>query len=195
MSKQFISAARMLMILTVITGGLYPLSVTAITQLFFPTQANGSLIVVDGMTVGSSLIGQATDDPRYFWSRPSAVDTMLGSSPDALGSSGATNFGGTSAELAQAAAKREAAFCAAHNLPDDIAVPVEMLFASGSGLDPHISPESARLQVDRVAAARGFAPETVAAMVDAHIEAPSLGFLGQPRVNVLLLNLALDRLQ
>lgn len=195
MFKQFISAARMLMILTLITGVLYPLSMTAITQLLFPTQANGSLLKVDGVTVGSELIGQVTDDPRYFWSRPSAVDTMRGSSLDAPGSSGATNFGGTSADLAQSVAEREAAFRAAHNLSDEVAVPVEMLFASGSGLDPHISPDAARLQVERVAAARGLAIEIVAALVEAHIEAPVLGFLGQPRVNVLLLNLALDELQ
>ncbi len=195
MFKQFIPAARMLVILTLITGVLYPLSMTVIAQLVFPDQANGSLLTVDGVTVGSSLIGQATDDPRYFWSRPSAVDTMLGSSLDAPGSSGATNFGGTSAELAQAVKGREAAFRAAHNLPDDVAVPVEMLFASGSGLDSHISPESTRLQVERVAAARGLAPETVATLVEAHIETPALGFFGQPHVNVLLLNLALDELE
>lgn len=195
MFKQFIPAARMLMILTVITGVLYPLSITALAQMLFPAQANGSLLTVDGVTVGSSLIGQATDDPRYFWSRLSAVDTMLGSSLDAPGSSGATNFGGTSADLAQSVAEREAMFRAAHNLPDDVAVPVEMLFASGSGLDPHISPESAHLQAGRVAVARGLTIETVAALVETHVEAPALGFLGQPRVNVLLLNLALDAAQ
>jgi K+-transporting ATPase ATPase C chain len=195
MFKQLIPAARMLLILTLITGVIYPLSITLMAQLVFPDQANGSLLTVDGVTVGSSLIGQATDDPRYFWSRPSAVDTMLGSSLDAPGSSGATNFGGTNAELAQAVAEREAVFRATHNLPDDVAVPVEMLFASGSGLDPHISPESARLQTERVAMARGLAVETVAALVESHIEASVLGFLGQPRVNVLLLNLALDQLQ
>lgn len=195
MFKQFIPAARMLMILTVITGVLYPLSMTVLAQMLFPAQANGSLMSVDGETIGSSLIGQATDDPRYFWSRPSAEDYMLGSSLDALGSSGATNFGGTSIDLAQSVSEREAMFRAAHNLPDDVAVPVEMLFASGSGLDPHISPESARLQAGRVAVARELEIETVTALVEAHIEAPALGFLGQPRVNVLLLNLALDALE
>lgn len=120
---------------------------------------------------------------------------MLGSSLDALGSSGATNFGGTSVELEQAVVEREAAFRMAHNLPDEVAVPVEMLFASGSGLDPHISPEAARLQIERVAVARELEIETVTALVEAHVEAPALGFLGQPRVNVLLLNLALDAAQ
>lgn len=195
MFKQFIPAARMLMILTVITGVLYSLSITALAQMLFPAQTNGSLLKLDGVTVGSSLIGQETDDPRYFWSRPSAVDTMLGSSLDAPGSSGATNYGSTNTTLAEQMAVREAAFRAANNLPDDAAVPVEMLFASGSGLDPHISPESARLQVERVAAARNLDQEVVAVLVEQHIEAPQLGFLGQPCVNVLLLNLALDEAQ
>jgi K+-transporting ATPase ATPase C chain len=185
----------MLVSLTLLTGLVYPLTVTAIAQLFFPVQANGSLVSADGVTVGSSLIGQATDDPHYFWSRPSAVDTMLGSSLDALGSSGATNFSSTNAALAQIVAEREAVFRAANNLPEDVAVPVEMLFTSGSGLDPHISPEAARLQAERVAEARGLSIETVKALVEAHIETPVLGFLGQPRVNVLLLNLALDALE
>lgn len=195
MLKQIIPAARMLAVLTLFTGVLYPLLITVIAQLAFPAQANGSLLVVDSVTVGSGLVGQATDDPRYFWPRPSAVNTMFGSSPDALSASGATNYGSTSAALAQAAAAREAAFRAAHNLSAGVAVPAEMLFASGSGLDPHISPESARLQIDRVTAARGLGRETVAALVEAHVEAPMLGFLGQPRVNVLLLNLALDAAQ
>lgn len=192
MFKQFIPAARMLVILTLITGVLYPLSMTVIAQILFPGQANGSLINTGGITVGSSLIGQATDDLHYFWSRPSAEDYMLGSSLDAPGSSGATNYGSTNAMLAEQVAAREGAFRTAHNLPDDVAVPVEMLFASGSGLDPHISPDAARMQTDRVAAAWGLDREVVAALVDQHIEAPQLGFLGQPRVNVLLLNLALD---
>jgi K+-transporting ATPase ATPase C chain len=120
---------------------------------------------------------------------------MLGSSPDALGSSGATNQGGTNQTLAENVSAREAAFREANNLPNDVTVPVEMLFASGSGLDPHISPEAARLQVDRVAAVRGLDRETVASLVEQYIEMPQLGFLGQPRVNVLLLNLALDELE
>lgn len=195
MLKQILPAARMLLVLTLLTGVVYPLAMTVIAQAVFPVQANGSLITVDNQTVGSSLIGQSTSDPRYFWSRPSAVNYMEGSSLDALGSSGATNYSSTNAALAEDVAAREAAFRAANNIPDDTAVPVEMLFASGSGLDPHISPEAARLQVARVAVARGLGAETVAALVEAHIEAPALGFLGQPRVNVLLLNLALDKLK
>jgi K+-transporting ATPase ATPase C chain len=192
MLKQILPAARMLMVLTVLTGLLYPLAMTLIAQVVFPEQANGSLLTVDGVMVGSVLIGQATNNPRYFWSRPSAVAYMQGSSPDALGASGATNYSGTSTVLAAEIAAREAAFREEHNLSTDVDVPVEMLFASGSGLDPHISPESARLQINRVAIARGLDRDTVANLVETHIEGPQLGFLGQPRVNVLLLNLALD---
>jgi K+-transporting ATPase ATPase C chain len=184
-----------LTILTVITGVIYPLSVTLIAQIIFPVQANGSLIIKDNQIIGSSLIGQMTDDPRYFWSRPSAVDYMQGSSPDSLGSSGGTNYGSTNEILAEKVIERAAIFLTANNLPDEVAVPLEMLFASGSGLDPHISPEAARLQVDRVATARGFDREIVANLVEQHIEQPQLGFLGQPRMNILLLNLALDGLQ
>lgn len=182
-------------LLTIITGVVYPLFVALIAQVIFPAQANGSLITVDGQILGSELIGQSTTDPRYFWARPSAVNYMQGTSGDAPGSSGAANLGSTSAALASAVAAREAAFRQAHNLPDDVAIPQEMIFASGSGLDPHISPEAARLQIDRVAAARGIDRERVAELVEQHVEAPALGFLGQPRVNVLLLNLALDELE
>jgi K+-transporting ATPase ATPase C chain len=185
----------MLLVLTILAGILYPLMMTLIAQVAFPSQANGSLIIVDGVAVGSALIGQSMNDPRYFWSRPSAVDTMQGSSLDALGSSGATNYGGTSALLAADVAAREMIFRAANIIPDEVAIPVEMLFASGSGLDPHISPEATRLQIDRVAVARSLEREIVANLVETHVEAPQLGILGQPRVNVLLLNLALDGLQ
>lgn len=195
MLKLLLPAARMLLVLTMLTGIFYPLMMTLVVQVAFPAQANGSLVIVDGVTIGSSLIGQAIDDPRYFWSRPSAENTMLDSSLDALGSSGATNYGSTSAALAADAAAREMDFREINNIPDNVSVPVEMLFASGSGLDPHISPDAARLQVERVAAARGLNREAIAILVEQHIEAPQLGFLGQPRVNVLLLNLALDRLQ
>jgi K+-transporting ATPase ATPase C chain len=145
--------------------------------------------------VGSALIGQPNSDALYFWGRPSAVNYMGGSSADSLGLSGGSNYGSTSAALKTLVAEREAAFRAAHNLPESVPVPADMLFASGSGLDPHISPEAARLQVDRVAEARGLDRQIVAALVEQQVEAPQLGFLGQPRVNVLLLNLALDGLQ
>jgi K+-transporting ATPase ATPase C chain len=187
--KSILIAVRMLVVLTIITGVIYPLFVTLAAQVIFPAQANGSLQTRDGVAIGSTLIGQDMNgDPRYFWTRPSAINY----SP--LPSSG-TNLGPTSATLAAAIAERASAFRIAHNLPDDAAVPAEMLFASGSGLDPHISPEAARLQVERVATARGLSVEQVNALVDQYTEAPQLGFLGQPRVNVLLLNLALDGLQ
>jgi len=193
--KEFRPALVMFISLTLITGVVYPLLVTLIAQTFFPVQANGSLITVDNQIIGSSLIGQMTDNPRYFWSRPSAVSYMEGASLDSLASSGATNYGSTNEVLAENVVMREQAFRAANNVPDDVTVPVEMLFASGSGLDPHISPEAARLQIDRVAEARGLERETVANLVEQYVEVPQLGFLGQPRVNVLLLNLALDGIQ
>ncbi|PJF27539.1 MAG: K(+)-transporting ATPase subunit C, partial [Phototrophicales bacterium] len=151
MLKLLFNALRLFGILTVITGILYPLSITLVGQLVFPTQANGSLIKRDDRIIGSSLIGQSTTDPRYFWSRPSAVNYMLGSSTEHLGASGATNYSPINSTLAEMAKAREQAFREAHNLTHDVAVPLEMLFASASGLDPHISPEAARLQIDRVA--------------------------------------------
>jgi K+-transporting ATPase ATPase C chain len=181
--------------LTLITGVIYPLLVTLFAQLIFPVQANGSLITADNQIVGSTLIGQMTDDPRYFWSRPSAVNYMAGASLDAPVASGATNSSSTNGNLAESVVTREALFRTANNVPDNVAVPVEMLFASGSGLDPHISPEAARLQIDRVAAACGLERDIVASLVEQHVESPQWGFFGQPRVNVLLLNLALDELQ
>jgi potassium-transporting ATPase KdpC subunit len=187
--KTILTALRMLVVLTILTGVIYPLVVTVVAQVVFPAQANGSLQTVDGTIVGSALIGQEMNgDPRYFWSRPSSI----GYNP--LPSSG-SNLGPTSATLAQSVEERAAAFREAHNLPDDAPVPTDMVFASGSGLDPHISPEAARLQVERVAAARGLTVEQINGLVDDAIETPQLGFLGQPRVNVLLLNLALDGLQ
>lgn len=188
MFKQFKTAILMLLVLTVITGILYPLAVTLAAQAVFPSQANGSLVTVDGTTVGSSLIGQNNTDPRYFWSRPSAI------SYNPLPSSG-SNLGPTSQTLADTVAQRAADFRAGNNLADTVVIPSDMLFASGSGLDPHISPTAALLQVERVAGVRGLEVAKVAALVEQAVEAPQLGILGEPRVNVLLLNLALDKLQ
>ncbi len=193
--KELRPALMILVSLTLITGVIYPLLVTLMAQMIFPIQANGSLIILDHQIIGSSLIGQMTDDPLYFWSRPSAVSYMEASSLDALGSSGATNYSSTNGTLAEKVVAREATFRTANSIPDNVAVPVEMLFASGSGLDPHISPEAARLQIDRITAARGLERETVVHLVEQYVEMPQLSFLGQPRVNVLLLNLALDELQ
>ena len=187
-SKTILPAARMLVVLTIVTGVIYPLVVTVLAQVVFPVQANGSLVVQQDQVVGSALIGQSGSDPRYFWGRPSAVN--YNPMP-----SGGSNAGATSAALAEAAAQREADFRAVNNIADAVTVPSEMLFASASGLYPHISPDAARLQVERVAEARGLDAEQVAALVEEHIEGPQFGFLGQPRVNVLLLNLALDALE
>lgn len=188
-------AVRMLAVLTLLTGVLYPLGITLLAQIAFPTQANGSLIAVDGAIVGSALIGQQTDDPRYFSARPSAVNYMQGSAAGAPVAGGATNISSASARLEAQVLERAAAFHALNGLPDTAAVPADMLFASGSGLDPHISPRAALLQAERVAAARGLDPAAVIALVEAHVEQPLLGFLGEPRVNVLQLNLALNQLQ
>ncbi|MCC7448235.1 MAG: potassium-transporting ATPase subunit KdpC [Anaerolineae bacterium] len=195
MIRQLKTAFLMLVILTALTGVLYPLVITVAAGVIFPNQANGSLQTVNGNVVGSSLIGQGNTDPRYFWSRPSAVNYMIPSSPDQPGSSGGSNAGPTSKKLQDDVKQREAAFRAANHVPDNVPIPPEMLFASGSGLDPHISPDAARLQVDRVAAARSIARDKVAALVEQYVEMPQFGLLGQPRVNVLMLNLALDRLQ
>jgi len=188
MFKQLRPALVMLAILTLITGVIYPLAVTGIGQLLFPAQANGSLVGDEAQPVGSALLGQANSDPRYFWPRPSA--TAYGTLP-----SGGSNLAPTSAALAERVTQRAADFRAAHDLSAGDPVPVEMLFASGSGLDPHVSPDAARLQAGRVAAARGLDAVRVVALVEEHVEGPQLGLLGEPRVNVLLLNLALDELE
>ena len=195
MAKQLRAALTAFILLSLITGVLYPLLMTGIGQVFFPYQANGSLIVQDGQVVGSALIGQTTDDPAYFWWRPSAVNAMQGSSADALTASGATNYGWTNATLADQVVERAAAIRAAHNLPQDAPIPSDLLFASASGLDPHISPEAAELQIDRVAQARGLERAQVESLTTQYTEAPQFGILGQPRVNVLLLNLALDSIE
>jgi potassium-transporting ATPase KdpC subunit len=189
--QQFRPALVILALLTLLTGVVYPLAVTAVAQAAFPQQANGSLVSAGGQVVGSALIGQANADPRYFWPRPSAID--YNPLP-----SGGSNQGPTSAALQKAVADRAAQLRAAHHLLADAPLPPDLLFASGSGLDPHISPEAARLQIDRVAQARQFTAAqraALAALVERAVEPPQLGLLGQPRVNVLLLNLALDGLQ
>lgn len=183
-------AVSLLVLLTLLTGGAYPLLVTVMAQMLFPKQASGSMIVLDGQVAGSALVGQANHDSRYFWPRPSASD--YGTLP-----SGAFNAGPTSASLAAAVAERTAALRRAYGLAENAALPADLLLASGSGLDPHISPEAARLQVGRIAAARGLSKigrEQVARLVEQMVEPPQFGIFGQPRVNVLLLNLALDRL-
>jgi K+-transporting ATPase ATPase C chain len=190
----FGAALRLLALLTLLTGLLYPLALTAVAHLLFPDQAAGSLAVVDGQVVGSLLIGQPATDPRYFWPRPSAVGYMAGAAP-ALTASGATNFGPTHAALAAEVAARARAFRAAHGLADSTAVPPDMLFASGSGLDPHISPAAARCRSPRGRRARARRGQPWPRWSKSTLRARNWGILGQPRLNVLLLNLALDGLE
>lgn len=189
--RQTWTAVRALVILTVVLGVGYPLAITAVGQIALPAQANGSLVRVDGEVVGSSLIGQSFTDeagvamPKWFQSRPSAA----GSGYDGGASSG-SNYGPQNADLLDAIAQREAAIEAADGVsPSEI--PGDALTASASGLDPHISPEYARLQVTRVAEARGISESVVATLVESMIQSRDLGYLGEPRVNVLQLNIAL----
>ena len=177
-----------LILFTVITGIAYPLLVTGIAQAVFPYQANGSLLVRDGKVVGSALIGQVFDDPRYFWGRPSATSPFGYNA----GASSGSNLSPTNPSLIKAVQDRVDALRTAD--PENKApVPVDLVTASGSGLDPHISPAAALYQVSRVAKARKQSPEAVQALVERNTEGRFLGLLGEPRVNVLTLNLALDR--
>jgi K+-transporting ATPase ATPase C chain len=180
-------AVTLTLILCVLTGVVYPGVVTGLAQLLFPRQANGSLIAVGGNVIGSRLIGQAFARPGYFHPRPSAA----GAGYDAM-ASGGTNEGPTSHALAESIAARVDSVHRRDGVRGP--VPADMVTASGSGLDPHISPANAMLQVMRVARARGVRPETIRALVQHHVEARQLGIFGDPRVNVLELNLALDSL-
>jgi K+-transporting ATPase ATPase C chain len=182
------TALFVLLALTGITGVAYPLLVTGLGQLLFPSQANGSLVEVDGKTTGSALVGQPFDDPRYFWSRPSATGRFA---YDAAASSG-SNLGPTNEKLVEAVRGRIDVLRAA-DPGNQAPVPVDLVTASASGLDPHLSPAAARFQAGRVARLRGLDRARVDALVEQHREGRWLGLLGEPRVNVLELNLALDR--
>jgi K+-transporting ATPase ATPase C chain len=196
MLTQFRPALILLISLTLITGLLYPLTVTALAQVIFPSQANGSLIVQNGQPVGSALIGQPFDDPKYFWGRLSATGTFPYNAfnADNLTASSGSNLGPTSQALLDAVQARVDALHAAD--PGNTApIPVDLVTASGSGLDPHLSPAAALYQVPRVARERGLSEEAVRQLVTEHTEGRQLGILGEPRVTVLELNLALDASQ
>lgn len=185
MWKQMMPGLRMTVLMTVLTGLIYPGAVTAICQMLFPSQANGSLVYKGGKVAGSSLIGQNFARPEYFHPRPSAA----GSDGYDASASGGSNLGPTSRKLmdrVKASVEKVREQKIAGELPSDLVT------TSASGLDPHVSPASARLQVERVAAARGAPVASVMALVEESMEGRDLGFLGEPRVNVLLLNLKLD---
>jgi K+-transporting ATPase ATPase C chain len=185
------TALRLLAVLTLLTGVLYPLSVTALAKLAWPHKSSGDLLLdEDGRAVGARMIGQHFAEPKYFWSRPSATGPV----PYNAAASSGSNLGPLNPALIEAIQARIAALKASD--PDnDMPIPVDLVTASASGLDPHISPAAASWQVGRVARARGLAAAEVEALVQAHTEQRSLGVLGEPRVHVLALNMALDELQ
>jgi potassium-transporting ATPase KdpC subunit len=199
MRAQLLAGLRALLVLTLLCGLAYPLAVTGIAQLAFHDKADGSLVREDGEVVGSSLIGQSFTGEEYFHIRPSAAGAAAagaeGADPDDLSqvASGASNLGPTNPELLDTVAERVDAYRDENGLDPDTRVPVDAATALGSGLDPHISVANARLQAPRVADARGLDVDDVVALVDEHTASRTLGFLGEKGVNVLELNLDLDR--
>jgi len=177
----------MLLAMVCVLSLVYTMVITGIAQVAAPDKANGSLITVDGVVVGSELIGQSFTGAGYFHGRPSAVDYSGNNS-------GGSNYGPTSADLMKQVSQRIEVVRKENNLPADAMVPADMVLASGSGLDPDISVDNAMLQVSRVASERGLPQSEVKELVDKNVIPPDLGFLGQPRVNVLKLNLALDQM-
>jgi potassium-transporting ATPase KdpC subunit len=183
-------------LLTVLTGVLFPALLAALARPLFPHQANGSLLTHKEATVGSDLIGQEFSGAHLFHSRPSAARASDASDQDPgydATASGGSNLGPSNPDLLKDIRQRIASYRSENNLSDDIPVPIDAVTSSGSGLDPHISPENAALQIARVADKRGLSPDEVRSLVAEHTQGPQLGFLGAPRVNVLLLNLALER--
>jgi potassium-transporting ATPase KdpC subunit len=204
MRRQLVPALRMVLVLTLICGLLYPLAMTGVAQALFADKADGSLIERDGEVVGSSLVGQAFSAPEYFHTRPSAAGSLAsGSLVDgepadpsdlSIAASGPSNQGPTNPDLLSAIEQRAAAYRATNGLADQVPVPIDAVTASASGVDPHISVANARLQAARVADERGLSEEEVLAFIDEHTSGRSLGFLGEAGVDVLALNLALDAL-
>ena len=221
MRRQLLPALRMILVLTVITGLAYPLAMTGFAQVLFKDKANGSLVEVDGTAVGSSLLGQTFTGEQYFQGRPSAAGILATGSTDEEGlaadpkdlsnaNSGGSNLGPTNEtflygatddpatpdedETADGVEQLAAAYRSANGLAADAAVPVDAVTSSGSGLDPQISVANARIQAQRVAIARGLPIAAVLELVDDHTDGPTLGFMGENGVNVLALNVALDRL-
>jgi len=190
MLRHLRAAIVSLVLFTILTGLVYPLAVTAIAQALISNRANGSLIVHDGKVVGSALIGQPFEDPRYFWGRLSATAPFAYNA----GASSGSNLGPTNEALRKAVQARVEALRAA-DPGNSASIPIDLVTASGSGLDPHISPAAALYQADRVAKARKLERDTVRGLVERHIEERQLGVLGEPRVNVLQLNLVLDGLR
>ena len=183
--RLIIQSIKQMIFWTILTGVLYPLVITGVAQIAFPRQANGSLIENGGKIVGSELLAQQFTGEKYFWPRPSAGSY-------ATVPSGASNYGPTSKKLQDTLNGYADALRKAHKLPADAPVPADLVFTSASGLDPHISPEAARFQIGRVVSSRGLSENQVKALVEKFVEPPQWGFLGQARVNVLKLNLALD---
>lgn len=188
MFKSFKEALLLLCVLTVITGVFYPLAVTGVSQVLFARQANGSIVTKDGQPIGSLLIAQNFTNPEYFHPRPSAAGD---DGYDATSSSG-TNLGPTSQKLMASISDAADAFRQDNNLAEGDIIPSDAVTSSGSGLDPDISLKNAYMQINRVAAARNMPPEDVKNIVDEYADRPALGILGEPKVNVLALNLLLD---
>lgn len=190
MLAQFRPAMIILAVFTILTGLIYPAAVTGISQLFFPYQANGSLIDQNGQVVGSALIGQYFDDPKYFWGRPSVTAPF----PYNAAASQGANLGPTNPALVEAVQKRIEELRAADPQNTD-PIPVDLVTASGSGLDPNISVAAALYQIPRLARERGLSQAQLRLLVEQHTQSRQFGFLGEPRVNVLELNLALDKIK
>jgi K+-transporting ATPase ATPase C chain len=188
MWQQLLPGLRMTLVMTVLTGLIYPLAVTGLSQMLFRDKANGSLIIVNGQVIGSELIGQNFNKPEYFQPRPSAA----GSDGYDATASGGSNLGPTNKKLIDRVQASVEKFHK-ENPGYQGTIPADLLTASGSGLDPHISPASAEVQAERVANARGASVDQIRTLIAAHTEGRDLGFVGEPRVNVLKLNLDLDR--